>query len=82
MLTDIYVREKLNEMSREASRTQRVPAGGLGVPFAIPVARSAGETSVPNRREASVGRDVSSEPVVCGSHPRGESTRSGFVATD
>jgi hypothetical protein len=42
MLTDIYVREKLNEMSREASRTQRVSAGGLGVPFAVPAARLLG----------------------------------------
>jgi len=42
MLTDIYVREKLHEMSREASRTQRVSAGGLGVPFAVPAARLLG----------------------------------------
>jgi len=42
MLTDIYVREKLNEMSRDASRTPRVPGGGSSVPFMIPVTRSIG----------------------------------------
>ena len=42
MLADIYVQEKLKEMSREASRTQGMPVGGIDVWPAIPVARALG----------------------------------------
>ena len=42
MLADIYVQEKLNEMSREASRTQGMPVGGIDVSMAIPLARILG----------------------------------------
>ena len=42
MLADIYVQEKLNEMSREASRTQGMPVGGIDVSMAIPLARMLG----------------------------------------
>ena len=42
MLADIYVQEKLNEMSREASRTQGMPVVGVDVPFAVAVTRSLG----------------------------------------
>jgi hypothetical protein len=42
MLTDIYVREKLAEMGGNTSRSQRVPARSVDIPFAAPAGRLIG----------------------------------------
>jgi len=42
MFADLYVREKLRELSQNASRPARMPAGAADVPFAMPVMRSLG----------------------------------------
>jgi hypothetical protein len=42
MYADLYVREKLREMSRNASRPTRMPAGAARTSLATPVVRSLG----------------------------------------
>ncbi len=39
MLADIYVREKLRELSRNASQHPRVPAEGVRTPYVMPAVR-------------------------------------------
>jgi hypothetical protein len=42
MFADLYVREKLREMSQSAARPASVPAGAVSVPFAVPAMRLLG----------------------------------------